>query len=163
MGVIHMGMYMSFTRVTPEELEKAATDPQWARDCVDDLDRADEHDGHLDLDKAWDGIQFLLDRAGLPIELQLDGESISEDPYLTGWTVDDVKDAARHLRATPFEQLVRHFDPAQMMKSGIYPRIWDRDPAEDDVLGYLKESYELLVRFFDAAAASKSAAIMSFG
>lgn len=158
-----MGMYMSFMRVTPEELEEAETDPEWARDYVDDPDRTDELDGYLDLDKAWDGIQFLLNRAGLPIELQLDGVFISEDPFLAGWTVDDVKDAARHLRATPFEQLARHFDPAQMTESGIYPPIWERDPAEDDVLGYLKEFYELLVRFFDAAAASESAAIMSFG
>jgi hypothetical protein len=31
------------------------------------------------------------------------GEFIGEDGDLAGWTVDDVKDAARHLRATPFE------------------------------------------------------------
>jgi hypothetical protein len=50
-----------------------------------------------------------------------------------------------------------------MTERGIYPRIWERDPAEDDVLGYLRLYYEILVRFFDTAAASESAAIMSFG
>jgi hypothetical protein len=156
-----MGMYMSFTRVTSEELEKAVADPKWAHERVEQ-DRTDDLDG--DLDKAWDGIQFLLDRAGLGIELQMGGsEFIGEGADLGGWTVDDVKDAARHLRATPFEELARHFDPVRMTKSGIYPQIWERDPAEDDVLGYLKHFYEVLVRFFDTAAASESAAIMSCG
>ena len=31
----------------------------------------------------------------------------------------------------------RRFVPAAMMKADIYPAIWDRDPAEDDTLGYL--------------------------
>jgi Domain of unknown function (DUF1877) len=180
-----MGMYMSFTRVTPEVLDQAFEDPKWARgyldgdlddDLDDSLDDDDDDDGdgddddgdpddelYGDLDKAWDGIQFLLDRAGVPVELQMGGEYIGEDGELAGWAVDDVKDAARHLRATPFEQLARHFDPVLMMERCVYPPIWDRDPADDDVLDYLKQSYEVLVRFFDTAAASESAAIMRFG
>jgi hypothetical protein len=31
-----------------------------------------------------------------------------------------------------------------MMRLEIYPEIWDRDPAEDDTLGYLMEYLGLL-------------------
>jgi len=153
-----MGMVLSFTRVTPEELNKAMADPEWAGEYLWELDRTDEPDGYLD--KAWDGIQFLLDAAKVPIQLRMDGHLIDAEGCLAAWTVSDVEDAARHLRATPFEQLARHFDPARMAGQGIYPAIiWERD---DDALDYLRENYEALVLFFDAAAASGSAAIMSF-
>jgi hypothetical protein len=151
-----MGMVVSFTRVTPEELDRAMDDAEWAEEHLWDLDR--EPDGYLD--KAWDGIQFLLNAAEVPIDLRMDGDFIGEDGCLAGWTVGDVENAARHLRATPFEQLARHFDPARMTQRDIYPAvIWERD---DDALDYLREHYEILVKFFDAAAASGSAAIMNF-
>jgi hypothetical protein len=31
------------------------------------------------------------------------------------------------------------FAPQEMMRLEVYPEIWDRDPAEDDTLGYLVE------------------------
>ncbi len=34
-----------------------------------------------------------------------------------------------------------------MMTLEIYPKIWDRDPQEDDTLGYLLEYYETLRTF----------------
>lgn len=33
------------------------------------------------------------------------------------------------------------------MKQEIYPEIWDRDPQQDDALGYLLECYEILTTF----------------
>jgi hypothetical protein len=150
-------MVISFTQVTPAELDRAMEDPEWTQEHLYDLDRTGQPDGYLD--KAWDGIQFLLDAAEVPIDLRQDGDFIGEDG-LSGWTVDAIEEAAKHLRATPFEQLARHFDPARMTERDIYPGIWAHD---DDALGYLRTNYETLVRFFDATAASGSAAIMHFG
>jgi hypothetical protein len=153
-----MGMVISFTRVTPEALDKAIEDPEWAEAHLDDLDTTDEPDGYID--KAWAGIQFLLDAADVPINLRENGEFIGEEGYFFGWSAFMVAEAARHLRATPFERLAPHFDPAQMTEQDIYPSaIWARNGGE---LDYLRQHYEQLVRFFDAAATSGSAAIMSF-
>jgi hypothetical protein len=40
-----------------------------------------------------------------------------------------------------------------MIELDIYPTIWDRDPQEDDALGYLEEYYDPMRDF--VAAASK--------
>ncbi len=62
------------------------------------LDQARQPNDHLD--KAWDGIQFLLDAAKVPINLHDDGDFIDEDGHFFGWTVGAVEHAAQHLRAT---------------------------------------------------------------
>lgn len=66
-----------------------------------------------------------------------------------GWSVHLVASTAQQLRATPFERLASHLDPAEM------------DEWDDDDLGYLREYYQTLVTFFDAAASSGSAATMT--
>ena len=38
------------------------------------------------------------------------------------------------------------------MKLKIYPTIWDRDPKEDDTLGYLVENYLELKNFLSVGA-----------
>jgi hypothetical protein len=37
------------------------------------------------------------------------------------------------------DELRNRFHPDAMMKGEVYPEIWDRDPEEDDALGYLME------------------------
>jgi hypothetical protein len=39
-----------------------------------------------------------------------------------------------------------------MMEQEIYPTIWDRDPKDDDALGYLVEYFAVLRRFISEAA-----------
>lgn len=38
-----------------------------------------------------------------------------------------------------------------MLNLEIYPEIWDRDPSEDDTLGYCLEYFEKLKHFIAAA------------
>ena len=45
------------------------------------------------------------------------------------------------------DDLRARFDPEAMIKAEIYPEIWDRDPKEDDTLGYLLEYFEVLQSF----------------
>ncbi|MCW3841402.1 YfbM family protein [Micromonospora yasonensis] len=147
-------MTLGFTRVTQEQLDRAYTDPDWAEKYLRDEDLPGCY-----LEKAWAGIQFLLDAAGVSIDLYEDGCLIDKECIHLGWHAGMVADAARDLSATPFEALAAHFDPAKMSAEEIYPyrRCWD-----DDDLDYLREQYVELVEFFVATAASGGAAIRTF-
>jgi len=42
------------------------------------------------------------------------------------------------------DELRSRFAPDAMMRAEIYPEIWDRDPTDDDTLGYLMEYVAIL-------------------
>ncbi|MEU4639270.1 YfbM family protein [Micromonospora sp. NPDC023814] len=148
-----MGSVLSFTRVTSEELDRAFADPEWAAEhVVDDEDRP-----VCCLDKAWAGLQFLLDGAEVGVDLYENGDVIDEECTLFGWDDGRVAEAARALSATPFEALARHFDPKGMSEARVYPGLWD-----DDDLDRLERHHAELVEFFVATAASGGAAIRDF-
>ncbi len=149
-----MSMVITFFQVTPEQLDKAFADPERAEEYLA------EHDEELEscyLDKAWDGIRFLLSAAEVWIDLYEDGDPIDEECILLGWDAEMVADAAQKLNATPFEKLAEHYDPEKMNERKTYPHVWG-----DDDLDYLRSYHEDLVKFFTAAAASGSAAIRDF-
>lgn len=155
-----MGMVVSFTRVTAEQLAKAEQDPEWAEELLEELaepEDEDEPDGYLD--KAWAGIQYLMEAEGLGIDLLMDGDSLDEDGTLFGWSVAHVRQVAEKLRAAPWERLAAHYDAEKMMAAEVYPRVWD---TGDDERDYVEGYYQGLVEFFAFAAAKQSAAIMEF-
>ena len=39
-----------------------------------------------------------------------------------------------------------------MLNKKIYPLIWDRDPIEDDTLGYCLEYFDVLLEFMGKAS-----------
>src|SRR5439155_16744742 len=49
------------------------------------------------------------------------------------------------------DELRRRFNSQLMMKEEIYPEIWDRNPKEDDTLGWLVSYFEQLKKFASAA------------
>ncbi|WP_024800912.1 YfbM family protein [Nocardia sp. BMG51109] len=153
-----MGMVMSFSRVTPAELNRIDANPENVHEFLWSLDRDGEPDGYLD--KAWDGLRYLFEAAHLGLDLYMEGESIGSDGTLSAWDADLVHRAADLLRSTPFERLARCFDPGRMTAQNVYPNIW-YEGAE--ALDYLRVNYDNLVRFFEFAAAGGSGAIMSFG
>ncbi|MFE0251605.1 YfbM family protein [Streptomyces sp. NPDC059010] len=156
-----MGMYISFIGATTEELDRAEKDPSWANAFVYEF--YDDHDDSLPsrpevgLDKKWDGLQFLLNETDVELEFLMDGFPILEDGTLFGYSAEEVKTVARQLRATPWEQLAAHYDPAQMIKEEVYPRIWDVN-GED----WLEDAYDELVQFFGEAAERGLGAFMTF-
>ncbi|OQX25446.1 MAG: hypothetical protein BWK80_15535 [Desulfobacteraceae bacterium IS3] len=114
-----------------------------------------------DADKAWHGIHYLLtktDRDGeFPLDFLLAG----------GEELKDVEVGYGHPRILRSSQVRRinealsevddnflkyRFDAADMMKKNIYPEIWDRDPSEDDTLGYILEQYSRLKAFIHKAS-----------
>jgi Domain of unknown function (DUF1877) len=54
---------------------------------------------------------------------------------------EDVRRLDAELEPLTSEEMKRRFDPEQMTRLQIYPEIWDRDPDDDDSLGYLIEYY----------------------
>jgi hypothetical protein len=112
-----------------------------------------EQDGggdELDVDKAWHGIHFLLTgtawQGSFPLNFIVSGGREIGDVDVgygpaRGLTSEDVRKLDAALEPLTSEEMKRRFDPEQMTRLQIYPEIWDRDPEEDDSLGYLLEYY----------------------
>jgi Domain of unknown function (DUF1877) len=119
--------------------------------------RPSESGEHLDLDKAWQGIHFLLT-----------GTDLGGDPPLNfihrpeNWVgdvdvglgparvvrSDEVREIAEELKSLSPEQLAERFDPKKMMELAIYPEVWDRDPADElaYVLAYYNDLRDFVTR-----------------
>ncbi|QQQ73895.1 DUF1877 family protein [Saccharothrix sp. 6-C] len=149
-----MGMTLSFTRVTPGELDRAFGDPGWALERLDD-----EGLPYCFLEKSWAGIQFLLDAADVRVDVYEDGDAIDEECTLFGWSDGMVAEAAKALGATPFEVLAGHYDPRKLSEEEVYPmrHLWD-----DGDIDYLRQNYGDLVVFLEETAAAGGAAIRHF-
>lgn len=156
-----MGMVIGFSRVTQQELDKMYLHPKWMKEFLEEYEDNDERSRDPDgfIEKAWGGIQFLLDAADVPIELLMDGDPIDDQCLFCGWSAEAVKKTAEILGATPFETLAVHFDPARLSEEEVYPmrHLWDADELE-----YLRDNYATLANFFNATAAKGDAALMEF-
>jgi hypothetical protein len=116
---------------------------------VPPLALADGEGEAVNLDKAWHGIHYLLTGTAWegepPLNFLVKGgrevgdEEIGLGPART-LTAIETREVASALAALSDEELRTRFAPSEMMRLEIYPEIWDRDPAEDDTLGYLMES-----------------------
>lgn len=159
-------MYVSFVRVTAEELEKATLDEAWGERFLAEFydwdTRPPAKNSEVDIQKSWAALDHLLDKAMVPLSIQEDGYCLvnGDGWYRNGWTVDEVARAAQTFTRTPFETLAAHYDAEAMSREEVYPnrRCWDQDD-----LRYLERDFDSLRDFFLAAAASGHAVIMSFG
>jgi hypothetical protein len=113
-----------------------------------------EGEGELsDLDKSWHGIHYLLtgsaDEGGAPLDfLVAGGREVGDEDVGYGppraFSAAETRAIAAALAAVTDEELRARFAPEAMMRAEIYPEIWDRDPKEDDTLGYLMEYVAVL-------------------
>jgi hypothetical protein len=157
-----MGVTIGFISATTEELDRAEKDPGWADGYTFELYAGDDFPTrpHGGPDKAWGGLQFLLDQTDVYLDFLMDGSPILEDGTLFGWSAEQIESLARQLRATPWEELASHYDPERMTKQDVYPNVWRFDPEGE--LEWLKSAYEELVAFFSEAAEGGYGAFMSF-
>lgn len=140
-----MGIVVSFERVSEAQLAQILADPVNCWDVMDDgRDRSSEPDGYLD--KAWQDLSELLESAGTGIDLVADGDLIDGSEYLFSWSSALVRRTAEKLRGTPFTTLTAYAEAAT---------------ADEAELRYLRQYYDVLVKFFGSAAAAGSAAVMS--
>ena len=116
------------------------------------------------LDKSWHGIHYLLTGSGDEGKPPLDflvagGADIGDDAWGYGApravTPAETRRIAAALATVTDDELRSRFDGEAMMQAKIYPDIWDRDPADDDTLGYLMD-YVTTLREAVAATVSKS-------
>ena len=115
----------------------------------------------LDVDKAWQGIHFLLTGTAIegdpPLNFIVGGGRLIGDVDVgygpaRAFANDEVRVIAQALNDVPPESLRERFDPKSMMEEGVYPEIWDRDATEDDTVGYLIENYADLRSFIRRTA-----------
>jgi hypothetical protein len=127
------------------------------------LELADGEGDLGDLDKSWHGIHYLLtgtaDEGGAPLDfLVAGGVDVGDEDVGYGppraFTSEETRAIAAALAAISDDELRSRFAPEAMMKAEIYPEIWDRDPKDDDTLGYLME-YVAILRAAIASVTSR--------
>ena len=113
------------------------------------------------LDKGWHGIHYLLTETDWegnePLcYLVKGGEEIGDIDVGYGPAraikSQQVKKFADALNIINVEELKKKFNPQKMIELDIYPTIWNRDPKEDDTLGYIIEFFNILRSFVNQAA-----------
>jgi hypothetical protein len=161
-----MSMICTLRPVSDSDLAELFASPVAIEDF---LDESDESGGEEDIDKSWHGLHYLLTRSAWegdpPLNFLVTGGREIGDVDVgygpaRGFTSAEVAEIAGALGQISTDDLRGRFDPEQMMKAQIYPEIWDRDPGEDDTLGYLVEYFEGLKAFLQRTAASGSALVV---
>jgi len=167
----------NWLRVSPNELDHARTDLGWAHELAM-KERDDNSERWTATDKAWNGLDFLLNRLGFEVPLVLGAESFIELPDVEpdseemfdflesledDWgygppsylTPEQVTAAAAQLADLTEEDLLRGVDPSELNGADIYPGGWERPGELAWVAHYLPD-----VRSFFATAAKDGDAVI---
>ncbi|NMD36770.1 MAG: YfbM family protein [Planctomycetes bacterium] len=113
-----------------------------------------------ELGKAWHGIHYLLTQTECegeePLNFLVSGGTPIGDVDVgygpaRAFTAAEVSAIREALRPIDDAFLRGRFNPSEMMRLGIYPEIWDRDPAVDDTLGWCLECFSSLKAFIETA------------
>jgi hypothetical protein len=168
----------NWMRVSPAELERAKEDLDWAHDLAEAARNGEDEARWTSTGKAWNGLDFLLDRLGFEVPIVLGAESFVELPDVEPDSdemfdfLDDLDDdwgygppsyltpaqvaaAAAQLDGLTGEDLVRGVDPAELKRAEVYPDVWDR-PGE---LSWVAHHLPDVQRFFAGAAEAGDAVI----
>src|SRR5262245_52772214 len=124
-------MHGMWVRLSPDQLDQAKRDGVWWQ-----LETDDNSSG---TDKAWQALDFLLDRAGFPVDIifgevdllpqaEEDDDEL-EDPPPRYLTPERVLVAAEALDQLGADDLLRGVDPAELERKYIYPGDW-REPGQ---------------------------------
>lgn len=159
-----MSMVGKYVRVSPGELAELRAAPESIVSFLypDDLTPPPNH---LDVDKAWHAIHFLLNGRtwdGEPplFDAVLGGRALSEidvgygparflEPYEVRVLADALGDVLP-------EELLKRFDPLVLNEAEIYPHGWSGEQCERE---YVASNYQRLVEFFREAANAGEAII----
>jgi len=124
----------------------------------------------FDVDKAWQGIHFLLTGSDWegdgPLAFVLHGgREIAEDlgygsPH--GFTSSEVKAIDAALQKIDPAALFERADPTEFTKHELYPDIWDKEPKEE-CIGYVIDYLNGLKKFISETAQSGRALIAYLG
>ncbi len=107
-----------------------------------------------DLDKAWQGIHYCINKTAYDAEPPMDfitvgGEVAGDIDVGYGparlFNSETVKDIHNHLSKITESQISANYNPKEMDKLDIYPNIWERDGKEG--LEYITEYFNCLKTF----------------
>ncbi len=159
-----MGTTLQLLRLSDQEAQRLLSAP---REVDAFIDREDHPT--VDVDKAWDGLSFLLAKlAGKPGDfLKYAGRSIGPwkwfGPRPRLMLSPEVERASDLLNAFSASRLRSAYDPVAMIRRRIYPNVWSIDPSDSDAIDYLVGIYEEVVPFVAEVARSKDAMILDLG
>ncbi|AWZ10776.1 MULTISPECIES: YfbM family protein [unclassified Streptomyces] len=137
-----MSMNGQYLRLTPAELERALHDPDWASRYAHASYESDDQVASArvhETDKAWNALDFLLQRRGFPVDVVF-GEADMPWPEGHDWgygpprllTADRVRVAADALDAHGPDVLTSGVTPADLAGANVYPQtVWDRGEEPD--------------------------------
>ncbi|MDF2846454.1 MAG: hypothetical protein K0R97_436 [Oerskovia sp.] len=153
----------------PADLDRAAADPDWALELVEELEGSDDETRPgpqvLDLDKAWAAIAFALGRARFPVDVVLGDQPLADTEWGYGPPrfVDPtrVQEAAAAFAATSPEALLADVSTELLDGADVYPGGWQDEP--DMVQEYVLPSLRDLTDLYAAAAADGYAVVVWLG
>ena len=159
-----MGMIANLLRVSKPELEDYLNNSSLLEDKIYD----EEFDELIDIDKAWDGLIFLLTGQSFTtaehnlVRLLFSGQLIDEEQDL-GYgpahylTPEQVYELNSEISSITSSDLKRNFNPEKMNEQEVYPGIWD----EEDAFDYINDGF-LEVKNVFSEASKNGEAIITF-
>ncbi len=161
-------MIGNFLRVTKSELDLYLRDSSKLEKRVYNNVIGKEDAGFVEIDKSWDGINFLLTGAMIgesdaPLsKVMFSGQSIDENQdmgygpaqYLTPKEVGEIN---TEISKISVEGLKLKYDGEKMNRLGIYPNVWEEEVALDYLLEYF-----IVVQEVFAIAAKNEEGIITF-
>lgn len=161
-----MGMVLNLLRVSDSELGSYLNDSSLLEKRLDNEESEDLN--LVDIDKAWEGILFLLTGSNLesmthPLSrLLFSGQLIDEEQDL-GYgpgnylTPEQVKEIGQEISAISEVDLRKAFDVDRMTELTIYPNSW----KSEGIFDYLAE-YFTVVKEVYATATQEDQGIITF-
>lgn len=166
-----MGMIQSYLRVDNDTLNSFIKDSSRLEAIVygDDITN---NENFLDLDKAWEGVFFIITGQCL-------AEAVEEEAPLLGilmgpaeidpdqdmgygpatyTTAEQTRDIYNAINGLTKEELSANYDPNRMAEEGVYPDIWQDD---ENALQYLLDYFDDLKNFYKKAV-DKGEAVVTF-
>ena len=153
-----MSMIGNLLRVKNTELEAYLKDSSLLENRI--YSDVGEDSNLLDIDKAWEGIVFLLTGQCLAeadhplLAVLFSGQMVDDDQDLGYGPAhylrpEQVVDLNNQIAIITVADLKQRYDAARMMELGVYPEIWEEDDeAFDYVAGYFTNVQQL---YSDAA------------
>ncbi len=168
-----MGMIQNYLRVDNDTLNAFIKDSSSLEAIVygDDITN---NENFLDLDKAWEGVFFIITGQSLakaveaeapllgilmgPLEIDPDQDmGYGPATYTTAEQTRVIYNAIKDLTK---EELSANYDPNRMDEEGLYPDIWQND---ENALEYLLDYFDDLKNFYKNAVENGEAVVTFLG
>lgn len=168
-----MGMIQSYLRVDNDTLNAFIEDSSRLADIIysDDITN---NENFLDLDKAWEGVFFIIKGQSLaeaveeeapllgilmgPLEIDPDQDmGCSPATYTTAEQTRVIYNAIKDLTK---KELSANYDPNRITEEGVYPHIWQDD---ENALEYLLDYFDDLKNSYKKAVENGEAVVTFLG